>query len=72
MTEAVHSIPAAIRELLACPKCRGALSDGVLGDKSARPDGSALICRACGLAYPVEEGIPVLLIERATPSGAAV
>lgn len=66
MTETVHSIPAAIRELLACPKCRGALADGVLGEKDPRHGGSALICRACGLAYPVEDGIPVLLVERAT------
>ncbi len=72
MTETVHSIPAAVRELLACPKCRGALADGVLGEKAPPPGGSALVCRACGLAYPVEEGIPVLLVERATSYVATV
>lgn len=55
-------IPAAIRALLACPRCRGALDDS--GSVSA-PE---LRCAACQLAYPVEEGIPVLLVERAKPS----
>lgn len=52
-------IPAEIRGLLACPRCGGALRDaGGLGSPS-------LVCDACALAYPVEEGIPVLLAERA-------
>ena len=67
MTNPVHSIPAAIRALLACPKCRGVLVDGVLGEKGAQPAAEELVCGKCGLAYPVEEGIPVLLIDRATP-----
>lgn len=66
MTHAGHSIPSAIRELLACPKCRGPLTDSVLDEKGAHPKPEALLCGACGLAYPIEEGIPVLLIERAT------
>jgi uncharacterized protein YbaR (Trm112 family) len=57
-------IPAEIRDILACPKCRGTLRD------AATASGSALVCDACGLSYPVEEGIPVLLIERATALGA--
>ena len=72
MTNGTHAIPQAIRDLLACPKCRGALRDGVLGEKSAQPEAEALVCGACGLAFPVEEGIPVLLIERATPCAIAV
>ena len=60
-----HVIPAAIRDLLACPKCRGALRDGVLGEKGAQSEVPALVCVACALSYPVEQGIPVLLIERA-------
>lgn len=53
-------MPQEIRELLACPQCRGPLRD--------EPTGSpmALVCEACALRYPVEEGIPVLLVERAT------
>lgn len=72
MMDRAHTIPAAIRELLACPKCHGPLTDGVLGEKSARPTSEALVCGTCGLAFPVEEGIPVLLIERATPCAIAV
>jgi uncharacterized protein YbaR (Trm112 family) len=72
MTNGTQAIPSAIRALLACPKCRGALTDGVLGEKSARPTAEALVCGRCGLAFPVEEGIPVLLIERATPCATAV
>lgn len=56
-------IPGEIRELLACPKCRGVLRD----ENSVT--GAALVCDACGLSYPVEEGIPVLLIERASALG---
>jgi uncharacterized protein YbaR (Trm112 family) len=41
--------------LLACPACYGELS---LKD-------SRLICAGCGRAYLFEDGIPVLLIERA-------
>jgi uncharacterized protein YbaR (Trm112 family) len=67
-----HAIPSAIRELLACPKCRGPLVDGVLGEKSAQPKAEALVCPVCALAYPIEEGIPVLLVERATTCTVAV
>ncbi|MDT8445553.1 MAG: Trm112 family protein [bacterium] len=44
-------------ELLACPACKGDLSENT--------DGGALECAACQLHYPIEEGIPLLLIERA-------
>jgi len=60
----VTDIPAEIRDILACPKCRGALRD------ETSVTGASLVCDACGLAYPVEEGIPVLLIERAIALGA--
>ncbi|MBX3175565.1 MAG: Trm112 family protein [Gemmatimonadaceae bacterium] len=49
-----------IREILACPSCQGPLRDEPAGSPGA------LVCDACALRYPVEEGIPVLLIERAT------
>ncbi|MBL8997343.1 MAG: Trm112 family protein [Gemmatimonadales bacterium] len=53
------ALPARIRELLACPKCRGALEEAV--------DGGALHCTSCSLSYPVRDGIPVLLVEQAEP-----
>jgi len=44
-------------EILACPACHAPL----------RADDSAeeLVCTGCGLAYPVRDDIPVLLIDEA-------
>lgn len=47
-------------QILVCPKCKGDL------DYRESPD-EALICRACALVYRVEDGIPVMLIDEATP-----
>ena len=45
-------------DILACPKCKEKV------DLSA--DSRSLICRGCRLKYPInEQGIPVMLIERA-------
>jgi hypothetical protein len=44
-------------DLLACPKCKGALA--------LRPDESAFECPACKLAYAVTDDIPNFLIEEA-------
>ncbi len=46
-------------EILACPKCKGALR---LTDAK---DG--LICDACRLVYPIREDIPIMLIDEAQP-----
>jgi hypothetical protein len=46
-------------EIIACPKCRGRLE--------SKPDGSALVCPACRLAYPVVDEIPNLITEDAQP-----
>ncbi|WP_257265921.1 Trm112 family protein [Endozoicomonas sp. ONNA2] len=40
-------------EILACPLCKG----GVRPDKERQE----LVCRPCGLAYPIRDGIPVML-----------
>jgi len=40
---------------LACPACLGGL----------RPAEGAMVCAGCGRAYPVVDGIPVLIVERA-------
>ena len=53
-------------ELLAivvCPQCHGELLP-------AEQSGPELVCQGeCGLAYPVREGIPVLLVDEArTPA----
>ena len=46
-------------EILVCPKCKGPLAY----DKSHR----VLLCQKDKLAYPVKDGMPVLLLEEATP-----
>jgi hypothetical protein len=40
---------------LACPACLGDL----------RAESARLVCKGCGRAYPVADGIPVLIAERA-------
>ncbi len=49
--------------ILVCPKCKGELQ--VTRDEEGAE--KTLDCHACGLAYPVEDGIPVMLIEEAKP-----
>jgi uncharacterized protein YbaR (Trm112 family) len=41
--------------ILACPACRGDIS----------LDGTWLVCAGCGRRYPIEDGIPIMLVERA-------
>lgn len=45
--------------IIVCPACRAAL-DVVDADGSEE-----LRCQGCGLAYPVRDGIPVLLVDEA-------
>jgi len=50
--------------LLACPQCYGEL----VFDKESRPAEDVvgeLICRIDALAYPVKDGVPVMLINEA-------
>ncbi|MFO7768641.1 MAG: Trm112 family protein [bacterium] len=51
------SISEELLELLACPKCKGALT--------YRAGDEVLECPACRLRYRIEEGIPVMLIDEA-------
>ncbi|RLV59702.1 Trm112 family protein [Parashewanella curva] len=51
------SLDRKLLEIVACPVCKGKLDY----DKEAQK----LICKADKLAYPITEGIPVLLAERA-------
>jgi uncharacterized protein YbaR (Trm112 family) len=44
---------------LACPACLGGL----------RLDGEQLACEQCGRAYPIVDGIPVLIAGRADEHG---
>ena len=46
-------------EILICPACRGEI----------RPvnEDAGLECASCGRVYPVRDGIPVLLVDEASP-----
>ena len=44
-------------DLLVCPKCKGEIQ--------LKKDGTGLICNACKLLYPIEDDIPVMLIDEA-------
>ena len=44
-------------EILVCPSCRGELD--------YREHEELLVCKSCGLRYPVRDDIPVMLIEEA-------
>ena len=44
-------------EILVCPSCRGELD--------YREQEQLLVCKSCGLRYPVRDDIPVMLIEEA-------
>lgn len=50
---------ATVAGMLACPACHGDL----------RVEGERLVCEDCGRGYPVVDGIPVLIAERAENSG---
>ena len=54
-------LEAGLLEILACPACHAPLSDG---RQPRRPSWSAP-AQDCGLAYPVRDGIPVLLVDEA-------
>jgi uncharacterized protein YbaR (Trm112 family) len=56
----VSTIEPWLREILRCPACSGVLRDG------SGPEGTPeLQCTACSLAYRVDDGIPVLLVDEA-------
>ncbi|MFI6771078.1 Trm112 family protein [Streptomyces sp. NPDC050355] len=54
-------VEASLIEILACPACHAPLED------RTEADPAELVCTSgdCGLAYPVRDGIPVLLVDEA-------
>ncbi|MEV1045394.1 Trm112 family protein [Streptomyces sp. NPDC049916] len=54
-------LEAGLLEILACPACHSPLDD------RSSADSPELVCTSadCGLAYPVRDGIPVLLVDEA-------
>jgi uncharacterized protein YbaR (Trm112 family) len=52
-------IDEALLAIIVCPDCRGELA------LTTTDGASELICQTCGLAYPVRDNIPVLLVDEA-------
>jgi uncharacterized protein YbaR (Trm112 family) len=50
-------------KILVCPKCKGSL-------EYVTAPSETLVCHACQLVYAVQDGIPVMLIDEATPLAA--
>jgi len=44
-------------EIIACPKCKG--------DLKLSEDEKFLICENCKLKYPIEDDIPILIVDEA-------
>jgi uncharacterized protein len=51
------TISSELLEILVCPKCKGELGLTELQD--------GLICKPCGLKYPIRDDIPIMLIDEA-------
>jgi uncharacterized protein YbaR (Trm112 family) len=52
-------LPAELKEILACPKCKGELE--------FREEEGEIRCHACRLAFRIDDGIPVMLLDEARP-----
>jgi uncharacterized protein YbaR (Trm112 family) len=52
----------ALLALLACPS-----DDHAPLREEVRADGSVLVCTFCASSFPITDGIPVLLVDDATP-----
>ena len=48
-------LPATLLEILVCP----------LDKAKVHPEGTRLVCEQCGRAYPVRDGIPIMIIDEA-------
>lgn len=53
------ALPPELLEILVCPKCKG--------DLEYRQSEAELVCHACRLVYPIEDDIPIMLIDEAKP-----
>jgi uncharacterized protein YbaR (Trm112 family) len=56
---AAMPIPPELKEILACPRCKGELTYPEAVDE--------IHCPRCRLAFRVEAGIPVMLLDEARP-----
>ena len=54
------TLDAQLLEILRCPACRAPF---------AEPTPDELTCTGCGAAYPIRNGVPVLLVDEARRDG---
>ncbi|MCK5235547.1 MAG: Trm112 family protein [Deltaproteobacteria bacterium] len=47
-------------KVLVCPSCKGSL---------VHDEGEGIVCESCKLAYPIKDGIPVMLVNEAKKIG---
>jgi len=57
--QAAMAIAPELKEILACPKCKGELEFRDAQDQ--------IVCHHCKLVYRVEDDIPVMLVDEARP-----
>ncbi|MFC1548026.1 Trm112 family protein [Candidatus Neomarinimicrobiota bacterium] len=51
------SLSKELLDILVCPQCKGTLD--------YQEEDERLVCGSCRLAYPIENDIPIMLIDRA-------
>lgn len=65
--DATGGVAPELLAIIVCPACHGELAMTGGGDDPGDA-GPELVCQGCGLAYPVRDGIPVLLVDEARPT----
>ncbi len=50
-----------LMDILACPVCKGELELSVKEEKEKEIVSGSLLCKKCGVQYPIDEAIPNLL-----------
>ena len=60
----MRTIEGWLRQILRCPACGATLRDGQVEDGETA-GAAELHCSACPLAYRIDDGIPVLLVDEA-------
>jgi len=59
----VRKMKRKLLDILCCPKCKGELTLSVKKESSDEIEEGTLKCERCSRIFPIEEGIPNLLLE---------